>query len=54
MLKEILEMYQLDFDLFNYDSSKYLKMVQKRVNKKLIDVDNRLDLGDEKVSKAFS
>lgn len=55
ILKQIIDIYQLDFDLFDYDSSKYLKMVQKSESKKLIDVSNRLDLGDdESESKVFS
>lgn len=55
ILKQIIEIYQLDFDLFNYDSSKYLTMVQKSVSKKFNDVNNRLDLGDDgSESKIFS
>lgn len=55
ILEQILEIYQLDFDLFNYDSSKYLKMVQARDEKQL-DVYNRLDFedGKEETSKVFS
>jgi chondroitin 4-sulfotransferase 11 len=29
LLRQLLEIYQLDFDLFNYDSSKYMQIVQK-------------------------
>lgn len=55
-LTKVLEIYQLDFDLFDYDSSKYSKMVQKNKIKTLDGVvNNRLDLGveDEK-SRVYS
>jgi hypothetical protein len=48
LLNEILEIYQFDFDLFNYDSSKYFKLVQNP--KKFNGVDNRLDLNDVKTT----
>ncbi|CAG9799276.1 unnamed protein product [Chironomus riparius] len=40
LLEDILEIYQLDFDLFNYNSSKYWKIVQQKSDK---DINNRLD-----------
>jgi len=40
LLKDILEIYQIDFDLFNYDSSKYWKIVQQKSDQ---DITNRLD-----------
>lgn len=52
LLRQILEIYQLDFDLFDYDSSKYHQLVKKS---KKIDVNNRLDFdGGEKELNAFS
>jgi hypothetical protein len=56
LLTQILEIYQLDFDLFDYDSSKYLKMVQKSVdNNVAADINNRLDFKDDvKETKVFS
>ncbi|CRK93608.1 CLUMA_CG007138, isoform A [Clunio marinus] len=56
LLKQILEIYQLDFDLFNYDSTRYLKMVQKSENNdSKFKLYNRLDFGDDvNESKVFS
>lgn len=55
LLQQVLDIYQLDFDLFDYDSSKYNKMVQKNEAKRMIDVNNRLDFGDDaKESRIFS
>jgi Sulfotransferase family len=60
LLQQILEIYQLDFDLFDYDSSKYAKMVQKKGEKHLPNINNQLDFGeqgshdDKTESKAFS
>lgn len=45
LLQQILDIYQLDFDLFQYDSTKYAKMVQKGGKAKSIDniINNRVD-----------
>jgi hypothetical protein len=43
LLKDILEIYQLDFDLFGYDSSRYVKYVQRVENNDNDDIHNRLD-----------
>lgn len=53
LLREVLDIYQIDFDLFGYDSSKYFKMVQQE---KLAGIDSRLDVNNyaKTNSPAFS
>lgn len=55
LLTQILEIYQLDFDLFDYDSSKYWKLVRKSEAVKVSnDIDDRVDFEQKRESKVFS